>query len=82
MEHWYVCLLVEVIDSLDDVHDLVSLVGNEAVVVRCVASNVNSELSGVFAWRYSLSHANNVLELDYSLNLLLVDVVQGVVCDD
>ena len=55
------------------------LFSNESVVI--FLGHVNCELIIVFGWRHALGHGANHVDWNAALNLLLVDIVDGLVRD-
>ena len=81
MVDWYISLLVEMVHSFDNIHDLLTLLCYKAIVIGSVSSNMNCEFLDIFAWRDCFRHSNNVCERNYSLYRFLVDIVESVVCN-
>ena len=82
MVDWDISLLVEMVHSFDNIHDLLTLLCYKAIVIGSVSSNMNCEFLDIFAWRDCFRHSNNVFELNYSLYRFLVDIVESIVCND
>jgi len=61
-------IFLEVVDALDDVHDLFTPLCCEAIVVCSVSSHMYCELLDVLARWNSLSHTNYVFNFDDSLD--------------
>ena len=68
-----------VVDTLEDVHYFFAPLCCEAIVVR--VWYVYCELLGVLTRWNCLGHPSNVIDIDHSLNLLFVNVVDRIVCD-
>ena len=82
MIDWDICLLVEMIHSFDDIHDLFTLLGYKAIIIGSISSNMDCEFLDILARRDCFRHSNYVFELNYSLYRFLVDIVESIVCDD
>ena len=59
---------VEMVHSFDDVHNLFTLLSNEAIVICGITSNMNSKFLHILAGWYRFCHSNYVFELNHSLN--------------
>ena len=79
MEHGQVLAVEGKECLLDDGHDLVATLRDEAVVVG--AGHVHGKLEQVLAGWDGLRDSTNLGNHNHSLDLLLVDVVECLVCD-
>lgn len=79
MVDWAVRLELDQVQSLQQVHNLVTSLGREAVVVR--GWHMNSEFKG-FAWGHRLTETANILDSNLAFDVFFVDIVDAEVGDN